>query len=106
MEELHDQGFVDAGIFYAEAMDTKMHLMLNDAYDIRAVIYERANSGVVLDLVTLYGDGTGITYVNRRTRVLHNLLCIRMFTWDRCRCSSCWISACASVPKSDFAGVC
>ena len=65
LEELHDQGFVDAGIFYAEAMDTKMKLMLNDAYDIRAVIYERANSGVVLDLVTLYGDGTGVTYVNR-----------------------------------------
>src|ERR1700761_9548838 len=65
LEELHDQGFVDSGTFYASAMDTKMQLLLNDAYDIRAVIYESPSSGVVLDLVTLYGDGTGVTYVNR-----------------------------------------
>ncbi len=65
LEELHDQGFVDAGVFIARAMDTRLHLLLNDAYDIRAVLYEAPNSGVVLDLVTLYGDGTGITYVNR-----------------------------------------
>lgn len=65
VEELHDQGFVDAGMFVAASMHSKIHLLVNEAYDIRAVVYEYPNSGVVLDLVTLFGDGTGITYVNR-----------------------------------------
>ena len=64
-EDLSDQGFVDAGIYRATSMDTKIHLMVNEAYDIRAVVYEHANSEVVLDLVTLFGDGTAVTYVNR-----------------------------------------
>ncbi len=65
LEELHDQGFVDAGVYRAASIDSKLHLLINEAYDIRAVLYERPESGVVLDLVTLYGDGTGVTYVNR-----------------------------------------
>jgi hypothetical protein len=64
-EDLRDQGFVDAGTYIAASMESKIHLMVNEAYDIRAVVYERANSGLVLDLVTLFGDGTGVTYVNR-----------------------------------------
>ena len=64
-EELRDQGFVDAGMFRALSMNTILHLLVNEAYDIRAVVYEREDSGIVLDLVTLFGDGTGITYVNR-----------------------------------------
>ncbi|HEY3929997.1 MAG TPA: hypothetical protein VGL89_16625 [Candidatus Koribacter sp.] len=66
VEELGDQGFSDVGEFFVKAMQTKMQLMVNEAYDIRAVIYEHENSGIVLDLVTLFGDGTGITYVNRK----------------------------------------
>jgi len=65
VEDLGDQGFTDVGEFFIAAMETKMHLMVNEAYDIRAVVYEHENSGIVLDLVTLFGDGTGITYVNR-----------------------------------------
>ena len=65
VEELRDQGFVEAGMYYASNMDTNLHLLVNEAYDIRAVVYEREDSGIVLDLVTLFGDGTGITYVNR-----------------------------------------
>lgn len=65
LEDLHDQGFVDAGIFRADTMKTQLHLLVNEVYDIRAVVYEHENSGVVLDLVTLFGDGTGVTYVNR-----------------------------------------
>lgn len=65
VEDLHDQGFIEAGEFFAASMEACVHLLVNEAYDIRAVIYEHANSGVVLDLVTLFGDGTGITYVNR-----------------------------------------
>jgi hypothetical protein len=65
VEDLSDQGFVDAGIFVAASMETKIHLMVNEAYDIRAVVYEPANSEIVLDLVTLFGDGTAVTYVNR-----------------------------------------
>jgi hypothetical protein len=66
VEDLRDQGFSDAGVFRAASMNTNLHLLVNEAYDIRAVVYEHANSGVVLDLVTLFGDGTGITYVNRQ----------------------------------------
>jgi hypothetical protein len=65
VEELRDQGFVEAGIYYASSMDANLHLLVNEAYDIRAVVYEREDSGIVLDLVTLFGDGTAITYVNR-----------------------------------------
>jgi hypothetical protein len=65
VEDLCDQGFQEAGMFYAASMDTNLHLMVNEAYDIRAVLYEREDSGMVLDLVTLFGDGTGVTYVNR-----------------------------------------
>jgi hypothetical protein len=65
VEELRDQGFVDAGMFVAASMHSKIHLLVNEVYDLRAVVYEYPNSGVVLDLVTLFGDGTGITYVNR-----------------------------------------
>ena len=65
VEDLQDQGFVDAGMFRAANMNTNLHLLVNEAYDIRAVVYEHGNSGIVLDLVTLFGDGTGITYVNR-----------------------------------------
>lgn len=65
VEELRDQGFIEAGMYYASNMDTNLHLLVNEAYDIRAVVYEREDSGIVLDLVTLFGDGTGITYVNR-----------------------------------------
>lgn len=65
VEELKDQGFVDAGMFVAASMHSKIHLLVNEVYDLRAVVYEYPNSGVVLDLVTLFGDGTGITYVNR-----------------------------------------
>ena len=65
VEELIDQGFTDAGVYRAEVMRANLHLMVNETYDIRAVLYEHEHSGVVLDLVTLFGDGTGITYVNR-----------------------------------------
>ncbi len=65
IEELLDQGFIDAGMYRAEAMKANLHLLVNETYDIRAVVYEHEHSGVVLDLVTLFGDGTGITYVNR-----------------------------------------
>jgi hypothetical protein len=65
VEELHDQGFVEAGMFVAASMHSKLHLLVNEVYDLRAVVYEYPNSGIVLDLVTLFGDGTGITYVNR-----------------------------------------
>jgi hypothetical protein len=65
VEDLLDQGFTDAGTFRAEAMNANLHLLVNETYDIRAVLYEHEHSGVVLDLVTLYGDGTGVTYVNR-----------------------------------------
>jgi hypothetical protein len=65
VEELRDQGFVEAGLFRASSMDATLHLLVNEAYDIRAVVYEHGDRGIVLDLVTLYGDGTGITYVNR-----------------------------------------
>jgi hypothetical protein len=64
-EDLRDQGFEDAGTYIATSMETKIHLMVNEAYDIRAVVYEHADSAIVLDLVTLFGDGTGVTYVNR-----------------------------------------
>ncbi|ABF40449.1 hypothetical protein Acid345_1447 [Candidatus Koribacter versatilis Ellin345] len=65
VEELIDQGFTDAGMYRAEVMRANLHLLVNETYDIRAVVYEHEHSGVVLDLVTLFGDGTGITYVNR-----------------------------------------
>ncbi len=65
VEDLIDQGFTDAGTFRAEAMRANLHLLVNETYDIRGVVYEHEHAGVVLDLVTLYGDGTGITYVNR-----------------------------------------
>ena len=65
VEDLRDQGFVDAGLFKAVSVTATVHLLVNEAYDIRAVVYERYDSGIVLDLVTLYGDGTGVTYVNR-----------------------------------------
>lgn len=64
-EDLRDQGFTDAGAYYADSMKSKIHLLVNEAYDIRAVVYETEQSGVVLDLVTLFGDGTGVTFVNR-----------------------------------------
>ena len=65
VEDLLDQGFADAGTYRAESMNANLHLLVNETYDIRAVVYENENSGIVLDLVTLYGDGTGVTYVNR-----------------------------------------
>ena len=64
-EDLRDQGFVDAGQYMAASMDTKIQLLVNEAYDVRAVLYEHSDSNMVLDLVTLFGDGTGVTYVNR-----------------------------------------
>ncbi len=65
VEELRDQGFVDAGLYHANPMCNNLHLLVNEAYDLRAIIYEHANAGIVLDLVTLYCDGTGMTFVNR-----------------------------------------